>query len=190
MKTTKRTLDTGLGVFRIAATLVFGGALALAYACADNRPVSQKIDDTNITTTLGAKYALDTEIDRYRIDIDVDNGVVTLRGAVSNAEQREEAERIARGTSGVKDVINELEIDTTPRSASTAFEDAWIVTMVNSKLALDPEVSAAQVDVDVRDGVVTLSGTVPTTAARDEAEDLARSVDGVTEVVNRIEVSG
>ena len=190
MKTKQKILHSGAGVFRIAMTLVIGGGLALAYACADNRRVEQTIDDSNLTTSLGAKYAFDSEIDRYRIDIDVHNGVVTLRGAVSNDEQREEAERIALGTKGVRSVVNELVIDPTPRTASRAFDDAWILTMVDGKLAVDPEVRAMDVDVDVREGVVTLSGTVQNDAAKAEAEDLAWSVDGVKKVVNELQVRG
>lgn len=186
---TKKTLDNGFGMSRIALTLVIG-ALGLAHACANNRSVEQQMDDAGVTAALGTKYALDTEVDRYRIDIDVNNGIVTLRGAVSSAEQRTDAERIARGTQGVKDVINELEIDPTPRTAGKAFEDAWIATMITSKLSVDPEVKSRNVDVDVRNGVATLSGTVETEAGRAEAEDLARSVDGVTEVVNELQVAG
>lgn len=186
---TKKTLDTGLGMSRIAITLVIG-ALALGYACSNNRPVEQQIDDVGVTAALGTKYALDTEIDRYRIDIDTLNGIVTLRGAVSTAEQRTEAERIARGTQGVRDVINELQVDPTPRTAAKAFDDAWIVTMIDTKLSVDPEVKSRNVDIDVRNGVVTLSGIVDNEVARAEAEDLARSVDGVTQVVNQLQVSG
>jgi hyperosmotically inducible protein len=188
MKTTK-TLDTGLGMSRIAITLVIG-ALALGYACSDTRTVERQIDDVGLTAALGTKYVLDTEIDRFRIDIDTLNGVVTLRGAVPNAEQRTDAERIARNTEGVRDVVNELVVDPTPRTASRAFDDAWIVTMIDSKLSVDPEVESRDIDVDVRNGVVTLSGSVKDKIARAEAEDLARSVDGVTMVVNELQVTG
>jgi osmotically-inducible protein OsmY len=57
-------------------------------------------------------------------------------------------------------------------------------------LSVDPEVKSRNVDVDVRDGVATLSGVVDSEAARAEAEDLARSVDGVTQVVNELQVTG
>jgi hyperosmotically inducible protein len=188
MRTKQKILHTGAGMLRIATTLVIGGALALAYACADNRRVEQQMDDGNLTAMLGAKYAFDSEIDRYRIDIDVKNGVVTLRGAVSDEEERQEAERIATNLKGVRSVVNELTIDPTPRTATRAFEDAWIVSMLKSKLGVDPEVKATQIDVDVREGVVTLSGTVDNETAKTEAEDLAWSVDGVRKVVNQLVV--
>lgn len=188
MRTKQKNLHGGVGTFRIATTLMLGAALTLAYACADNRRVEQQIDDGNLTSMLGAKYAFDSEIDRYRIDIDVKNGVVTLRGFVSNEEQRQEAERIAQGTRGVRSVVNNLKVDPTPRTAEQVFEDGWIVTMIGSKLAVDPEVRKMDIDVDVREGMVTLSGTVDSETAKNEAEDLAWSVDGVKNVTNEIVV--
>lgn len=188
MRTKQKILHSGAGMFRVVA-LVLGATLATAYACGDSRRVEQKIEDGNITASLAAKYAFDTEIDRYRIDIDTVNQMVTLRGEVANAEQRTEAERIALATKGVRGVVNELAIDPTPRTPSTAFDDAWISAMIESKLAVDPEVPSRKIDIDVREGVVTLSGTVESEAARTEAEDLALSVDGVRRVVNEIVVA-
>jgi hyperosmotically inducible protein len=185
---TNENLHTSRGMFRIVITLAVCSALATA--CERTQSAEQQLDDSKVTAAIASKYALDTEIDRYTIDIDTANGTVTLRGTVANAEQRTEAERIAKGTEGVREVVNELEIDPTPRTAGTAFEDAWIASMINSKLMVDPEVRSRNIDIDVREGVVTLSGTVETKAARAEAEDLAKSVDGVVSVVNEINVGG
>jgi hypothetical protein len=46
---TKKTLDTGLGVARIAMLLAIAGALVLANACSDKRPVERQIDDGCVT---------------------------------------------------------------------------------------------------------------------------------------------
>ena len=69
------------------------------------------------------------------------------------------------------------------RSAS----DATITSAVKNKLAADPTTSAAKIDVDTSNGVVTLSGQVPTTAEKSEAERLARNTQG-SQVVNNISV--
>jgi osmotically-inducible protein OsmY len=66
--------------------------------------------------------------------------------------------------------------------------DAALTAAVKARLAADPEVDAFAIDVDTVDGVVTLSGKVESAAQRDEAAELARGTDGVSEVVNRIEV--
>jgi hypothetical protein len=66
--------------------------------------------------------------------------------------------------------------------------DAGITTAVKTRLAADETVKAYQVDVDTREGVVTLNGTVPTAAARERAMQLARETDGVRGVVDNLRV--
>ena len=64
-----------------------------------------------------------------------------------------------------------------------------VTTAVKSKLAADDTVKAYQINVDTADGVVTLSGTVETPAAKDQAVSLARQTNGVRDVVDRITVN-
>jgi hyperosmotically inducible protein len=68
--------------------------------------------------------------------------------------------------------------------------DAGITTKVKSKLAADDTVKAYQIDVDTRDKVVTLSGNVDSQAAKDQAVAIARSTEGVADVVDNITVAG
>lgn len=68
--------------------------------------------------------------------------------------------------------------------------DAGITTKVKSKLAADDTVKAYQIDVDTKDKVVTLSGNVDNQAAKDQAVALARSTEGVADVVDNITVAG
>jgi hyperosmotically inducible protein len=60
---------------------------------------------------------------------------------------------------------------------------------VKSKLAADDTVKAYQIDVDTKDRVVTLSGTVETMAQKDQAVMIARQTDGVRDVVDQIAVN-
>ena len=171
-------------------TAVVVVTLAASVGCATTRTPRRQLADKNISTKVANKFLRDPEIDRYRIDIDTINGIVTLRGHVDSDDEREEAERLARRITGVVRVENKLEIDRQRREARTAFEDAWIAVMVESKLARDPEVRSRNVDIDVKGGVVTLSGIVESTRAKQEAEELATTVDGVIKVVNELEVAG
>jgi osmotically-inducible protein OsmY len=59
---------------------------------------------------------------------------------------------------------------------------------VMAELKWEPSVSAAQIGVAVKDGIVTLAGTVPSYAERYEAEQAAKRVQGVKAVVNELEV--
>lgn len=158
----------------------------LGCANTDGRIVGRGMNDQNLGMAVSTQLLNDPEINRFRIDVDARNGTIVLRGEVSSEEQKREAERIARQTRDVERVINELQVTKARDKGTNAFEDAWIATMVSGKIARDPSVASNMVDVDVTDGVVTLSGTVDTPRAKREAEDLAESVDGVIAVNNQL----
>ena len=67
--------------------------------------------------------------------------------------------------------------------------DPGVTTAVKSKLAADDTVKSYRIDVDTKDAVVTLSGAVDTAAARQRAVELARSTEGVRDVVDQLTVT-
>jgi hyperosmotically inducible periplasmic protein len=67
--------------------------------------------------------------------------------------------------------------------------DPGVTTAVKAKFAADETVKAYQINVDTKDRVVTLSGTVETAAAKEQAVKIARQTDGVRDVVDQIAVS-
>jgi len=73
-------------------------------------------------------------------------------------------------------------------AVACAQTDAGITGKVKSKLAADDTVKAYQIDVDTKDKVVTLSGSVDSQAAKDQAVALARGTEGVADVVDNITV--
>ena len=66
--------------------------------------------------------------------------------------------------------------------------DERIQDDVSERLAAEPQVGAAQIQVNVTDGEVTLTGTVDSPEARRRAEDIAGSVAGVASVLNNLRV--
>lgn len=72
------------------------------------RTVGSWIDDVMISSKVKTKLITNSEIKAGDIDVSSSQGVVTLIGRVSSQQIKSDAERIARGTSGVKDVNNEL----------------------------------------------------------------------------------
>jgi osmotically-inducible protein OsmY len=77
---------------------------------------------------------------------------------------------------------------TTGRSASRTVDDAAITASVKSKLAADQASSFANIDVDTVRGTVYLTGIAPDSAAKRRATDIAQDVDGVTRVVNNLQL--
>ena len=70
-----------------------------------------------------------------------------------------------------------------------AVKDGWLVLKVHSEMVDEDLLSGSDIDVDVKDGVVTLRGTVPTEAGRARALEVARKNDGVKSVVDRLTIA-
>lgn len=68
--------------------------------------------------------------------------------------------------------------------------DATLTSRVKARLAGDPEVEATDLDVDTRDGVVTLGGYVDSRDEMANAVEVAESTDGVRRVINLLQVNG
>jgi osmotically-inducible protein OsmY len=66
--------------------------------------------------------------------------------------------------------------------------DGSITAKIKAKMALDDSVKALDIDVDTRGGTVTVSGIVASTAQRDRALQLARETEGVTQVVDKLQI--
>jgi osmotically-inducible protein OsmY len=164
-----------------------------------------RIDDGRITTTIQAKYFLDSGVKGRRIDVDTSAGVVTLRGEVASESERSLALRIARETEGVQRVEDMLAVNaaleqnppatpavaddrTSHESLGARIDDGVIVTKLKAKYLADSEVKASEIDVSANSGVVTLEGHVANAAARERAVSLARDTDGVVQVVDRLSV--
>ena len=69
-----------------------------------------------------------------------------------------------------------------------ALADGGLTAKIKAKMALDDAVKALDLDVDTSGTVVTVSGRVRTDAERQRALRLARETDGVTKVVDRIQI--
>lgn len=169
--------------YRIAAALVL---TTLVIGCASNQPMGEQLDDSAITAKVKTKLAADPEINPFRINVDVNAGVVRLSGTVEKETTRYEAEKLALGTGGVRRVINDIAVG--KGSMAERWEDTTIATKVKSKLTADPEINPFNITVEVQNGVVTLFGKVESANHRDEAEKLARNTAGVVRVQNLLEL--
>jgi hypothetical protein len=69
-----------------------------------------------------------------------------------------------------------------------AMDNARVVTVINSKLVADPDLSALKIDVDADHGVVTLKGTVKSLELVARATALALETQGVTQVISMLSV--
>jgi osmotically-inducible protein OsmY len=79
-------------------------------AKANKETIGQSLEDAWVHTKVVAKLIGDSQTPERKINVDVVDGAVTLRGQVDTAEGKSEAERLAKDTDGVKSVKNELKV--------------------------------------------------------------------------------
>ncbi len=118
------------------------------------------------------------------VSVKVTDGVVTLTGTVRDKDDRALAEDTVDNLPGVVSVDNQIAV----KSQVAEHSDAWIALKIRSELLVKANVSATSTKVDVRDGVVTLTGTVQNLAQKDLTEAYAKDIDNVKAVRNQLVV--
>jgi hypothetical protein len=90
--------------------LLVGGAAEGGYVAGKSQSAGQTIRDQDITTSIKTKMIANSDVSARNINVDTDNGIVTLRGTVKTKKEGTIAEKIARTTKGVRKVIYKLEV--------------------------------------------------------------------------------
>src|SRR5712691_3205440 len=96
------------------AILISAASLAITAACSQS--------DAGITTAVKAKMAADITVKASEINVDTNNHVVTLNGTVGSQAEKDRAVLIARDTSGVNKVVNDLVVGPVPAATSGSYE--------------------------------------------------------------------
>jgi len=204
-----------ISVLVLAAALLTFAPLTVAQA---TRDTSTMVNDAWITTQVYAKFFMDADIKGRNISVDTMSGVVTLTGTVHSGAERNLAITKAKTTEGVKQVVDKLTLATAekppsddhakspssvPRNTEQVkahaksaadrvgkeISDTWITTKVQSMYFLDRDVKGMNIDVATKAGIVTLTGTVATDATRQKAVADARSIEGVSQVIDHLTVA-
>lgn len=154
-----------------------------------------KSRDAWIDGKLEGSYLLNKELNNFKIVTEVENGNVTLNGTVASEVHKDLAAEIAKNLDGVGSVTNNLTIaddgDAYPaidKNFSDSFFDMTTTVGLKSNFALNSELEAHEINIDTKDGVVTLEGEVRSEAASLLAEEIASGYDHVSRVDNRLRV--
>ncbi len=143
------------------------------------------------TTAVKTALALNKRVSGFDIHVETINNVatsnndVTLTGQVPTADDKRVAEDIARGTKGVADVVNKLDVDPKIQAANAARQhvaDLEIKVTLLEAILDNPDLKTQQIKVVVNDGDIKLSGSVQAPIQKAAAESAARSIAHVRDV--------
>ena len=175
------------GVERVASEIKSPDTLADAEIWRDPTPkrsskesgIWQAASDLWITSATKMRLLTDSRTPAHDINVETRAGVVTLFGTVHSQEAKAAAAEDARKVSGVKRVVNDLQVMTRGKEAVVKARDEDIESDV--KKAFE-KAGFKAIGVEVKNGVVRLTGTVASGTRRLEAAVLARSIQGVRAV--------
>ena len=183
--------------FRLVPVLVVLASLTLG---AHSAPVQKSADET-LKDRIDFGLETSPMLKKYNLKVKVAGGQAIISGDVATAAQKTEAERLAK-VAGATVVQNTIEIDpdedksVTDRlkaglnKAGEKINDGWITSKVKWFYVGDDLLKGSDIDVDTKDSVVTLKGTVKSAAARTRAVALASETEGVKRVIDQLIVAG
>jgi osmotically-inducible protein OsmY len=130
-----------------------------------------------------AALTFDPIVAGYAIGVAVEDGVVTLTGYVASLRDAIAAERAVKGVDGVRSIANDLQVKARNERTDTDIAREALHRLRNN-VAIPLSVQAV-----VRDGFITLDGTVSWLHQRAAAETAVRYLSGVKGVSNEILIS-
>lgn len=152
-------------------------ALALFSA---GMPLRASETDDRIESSFRKTYVYTAYLSDDAVKIEAKDGVVTLTGAVADETHKSMAQETAAGLPGVTRVDNQLTFSET----AAANADAMICRKVILALQLHRGMGASRIGVEVKDGVVTLTGVASSQEEKDLVAEYATDIEGVKQVWN------
>jgi hyperosmotically inducible protein len=159
------------------------------------RLVKDTSQDTATTTKVKTALLLSKHVSAFDTAVATARGEVTLSGEVPTEEVKGLAAAIARDTTGVSAVHNNLTVNpgvgANPEAASIGdrVADLEIKTLVTDHLAQSAELQNEHITVQVSKRRVSLDGTVDSSAQRRVADRIALLVPGVLELTSNLTVT-
>jgi len=141
-----------------------------------------KVNDEDIAKHIAHLCEWNSTLRKYDIKAEVKNGRVTLTGEVDWHYQRNDIQDHVSAVRGVVAMINQISIR--PHASS-----ADVKRKISAALHRSATLEASKIKVDIIDGKVTLKGHIKAWYERKLAEDAAWSAPGVTEVVDKLQIS-
>jgi hyperosmotically inducible protein len=176
---------------RILNAAVTALAVVTLAGCASTRTqqsAGEYIDDAALTARVKTALVQDDDVKARQVDVESFRGVVQLNGFVDSDEARRAATQVASSVDGVREVRNNLSVGEGSGSLGETVDDGMVTSKVKAALIGEPITKARQINVTTNDGVVQLSGFVDSAEEKQKASEVARSVDGVRDVQNELDV--
>ena len=180
------TLFVLTGVLALSGcSAVVGAGAGVGVAAVQERGIKGKTQDIRLEALVLNKF-LNAGLElATMIGVEVYEGRVMLTGATRDEKLFDEAVKLAWQVNGVKDVINEIQLDKNATTIDFA-RDAWITTQLKSNLTFDPDIMAINYVVETVKGKVYLIGIAQNQTELDRVIAHASAIKHVINVISHV----
>jgi len=163
------------------------GATAAIAAAEDEKTLGDAFDDTSISIGIKDRIFMYEAILITKVGVDVERGKVLLTGILNDQSKRVEIVRLAWKQPGVKEVINEIEIEDSFNLKNYA-EDKIIQVQIVGKVLGDRDIKKLKYNFEVQNKVIFILGVTSDEAELERVFDHARSIKGVQDIISYVDI--
>lgn len=166
--------------------LLLAGGTETAVVAAQERSAGNAVDDAGILLKIKAKYANQEDKDMLaNVEVKVVEGRVLLTGNVDKPDSQIEAVKLAWQVDGVKEVINEVQIN--DKSGFWNYsKDVWISTQVRTRLIFGKDIKSINYSVITVNQVVYIMGIAQSQEELNRVTNVASTTSSVQRVVSYV----
>lgn len=168
-----------------AAPVFVGVGTAAVAASTTEKGISTSVTDGVIFTKIQDKFIQSDASLATVVDLTVNDGAVLMTGKVKTPEEKILATKLAWEVRGVREVVNELQVQD-KSSLKDVAKDLAASAQLRGKLIADQDVSSLNFSIDVVNGTVYLSGIAADEAEMNRVVNHARELRFAQQVVNYI----
>ena len=150
--------------------------------------VGMEIDDSVLTASVKSALLADPDVKSVDFKVETRKGEVLLSGFVDSQTQIDRANAVAKGVSGVKNVLNNATIKESTITVGNTVDDAVVTSRVKTALLGDESTKSRDIAIVTRKGEVQLSGFVDSQQQIDRAIEITRGIEGVKGVSNEMSI--
>lgn len=169
------------------AGAVVGAGAAAGVAAYQERGIDGVAKDLRVEAEIAEQWIRFDHALPTRLSIEVYEGRALLTGAVEDAQVRDDAVRLAWKATGVKEVINEIQV-TGGSGVLDLARDSWITAKLKSILTFDEAIMAINYSVETVNGTIYLIGIAQNQEELDRVIAHARTIEYVRKVVDHVRV--
>lgn len=190
MKSHTRSLILNTGLAGLLAILATGcnKPVDTKDAPQPTTTVGTEIDDSVLTASVKSALLADPAVKSVDFKVETRKGEVLLSGFVDSQAQIDRATAVAKGVTGVKDVLNKVGIKESTLTVGNTLDDGVVTARVKTALLGDESTKSRDIAIVTRKGEVQLSGFVDDQQQIDRAIAITRGIEGVRSVSNEMSI--